>query len=275
MEGFKESQLSQSKSELTIKSYEYDLKDFFKFLDLKSDYEEIEKIPYEKMQLLINKYINKLKQNLKPKTINRRCVAINKYLKYLNIDCRAKSVKIQKKLFLNNVVTKNDVRKLLNVCSNKRDRAIIITLFGSGLRVSELLKLKVKDVNKEDIIIHGKHDKYRQVLIPIEVRIALTEYMKVRPKTTEEQLFIGKRGPIKRNTVNIILKKYAKKAKVKKQKVHPHSFRHLFCKNLADNGIGIDVIADLAGHTNVATTAIYTQRSKNELQSVLDSTFTI
>ena len=263
-------------SNSSIESYKYDLKGFIKYINLKTDCKDLKKLDTTELQELIDNYIKSLKdRGLKPKTINRKVISVNKLMKYLDLECRAKGLRIQKKLFLNNTLSNSDINKMLKVCENRRDRAIIITLYGSGLRVSELLKLTVKDINKKTILIQGKRGKYREIILPIKVRQALKEYLEVRPKNNITQLFIGTKGALKRQAINKIIKKYSRKAKVKLDKAHPHSFRHLFCKNLAEQGIGIDIIASLAGHENIETTSIYTKRTESELQNVLDRTFNI
>lgn len=268
--------LKDINSNSSIESYKYDLKDFIKYIDLKIDCKDLKRLEIAELQELINNYMRSLKdRGLKPKTINRKVISVNKFMKYLDLECRAKGLRVQKKLFLNNTLSNSDINKMLRVCENSRDRAIIITLYGSGLRISELLKITVKDINKKTILIQGKRGKYREIILPIKVRKALKEYLEVRPKSDISQLFIGTKGALKRQAINKIIKKYSRKAKVKLDKAHPHSFRHLFCKNLAEQGIGIDIIASLAGHENIETTSIYTKRTESELQNVLDRTFNI
>lgn len=227
-------------------------------------------------QQVVDSYLKYLaKQGYKPKTLNRRCVSLNRFAKYVGIDIKAKSVKIQKKLFLNNILSSKDVMKMLHKCSNKRDRAIIITLYGTGIRVSELLTLTIDDVTRRSITIKGKYGKHREILLSSQVRKALKEYLEVRPKVKEKQLFIGRQGAITRQTVNNIINKYASKAYIAMSKAYPHSLRHLFCKRLSEQGIAIDIISSLAGHESLETTSIYTKRTKDELQDVLNKSFDI
>lgn len=262
-------------NELTIQSYKYDLKDFLRYLNkMEIDYIAV---GIDDKQKAINKYLNSLLQKgYKPKTINRRCISLNRFNKYLMIEeVWAKGVKVQKQLFLNDVLSSREVSKLLSRCNSKRDKAIILTLYGTGIRVSELLKLTVHDINKKSIYIQGKYGKYREIILPGATKRAIKEYLEVRPKIREQRLFIGRQGAITRQTVNNILGKYSKLGRVSKEKGHPHSFRHLFCKRLAEQGISIDIIAELAGHENLETTRIYTKRTKNELERVLNDSFEI
>ena len=264
-------------SELTIQSYRYDLKDFKEYIDKKG--KKYLELPVEEVQKLIDSYLKSLTgRGYKPKTINRRCISINRFNKYAGVEeVRAKSVKIQKKIFLENVISSKEVNKLLEHCTDKRDRAMILTLYGTGIRVSELLTIEVSDINKAVITIRGKYGKHREIIVPAKTKKALKEYLEVRPKTKDKRLFLGtgRKTGIVRQTVNYTLNKYAKTSKVAKVKAHPHSIRHLFCKRLSEQGIAIDIISSLAGHESLETTAIYTKRTKNELEEVLNRTFDI
>ena len=258
-------------NELTIQSYKYDLKDFMRYIN-KIEIKYL-KVDVKAKQEIIDKYLNMLLQKgYKPKTINRRCISLNRFNKYLGIkEVWAKGVKIQKQLFLDDVLSFKEVNKLLAKCESKRDRAIILTLYGTGLRVSEVLKLTVNDINKKTIYVEGKYGKYREIILPGTTKKAIKEYLEVRTKCKEQRLFIGRQGAITRQTVNYILNKYSKLGRVAKEKGHPHSFRHLFCKRLAEQGVSIDIIAELAGHENLETTRIYTKRTKRELECVLNN----
>ena len=258
-------------NELTIQSYKYDLNDFNKFLEKK----EINYFKIEDKQKVIDKYLNVLLQRgYKPKTINRRCISLNRFNKYFEIEnVWAKGLRIQKQLFLEDVLNFREVKKILAQCDSKRDRAIILTLYETGIRVSELLELEVSDITKKSIYIKGKYGKHREIILPVVTRKAIKEYLEVRPKCKETKLFIGRQGALVRQTINYTLNKYSKRGHIKKEKGHPHSFRHLFCKRLAEQGVSIDVIAELAGHENLETTRIYTKRTKDELESILNNSF--
>lgn len=262
-------------SKLTIESYRYDLNDFKRYLDKKG--EKYLKLQMEEAQKVVDSYLKGLEhRGYKPKTINRRCISINKFNAYIGFnDVRAKSIKVQKQLFLENIISSKEVDKLLSKCSSKRDRAIILTLYGTGIRVSELLSINVSDISKKSLTIKGKYGKCREIILPSKTKAAIKEYLKVRPKTKEKKLFIGRQGALTRQTINYHLNKYARLSKVAKSKAHPHSLRHLFCKRLSEQGVSIDIISSLAGHESLETTAIYTKRTKNELEEVLNSIFDI
>lgn len=267
-------QLESRKDIKTIQGYMYDLQDFKKYIEKKEiNYLELEA---NKAQEVINSYLNRLKRDLKPSTINRRCISINKFNAHIALGgVRAVSIKIQKQIFLENVISEKQVKKLLSKCKNKRDEAIIRLLIGTGMRVSELLSLTIYDVNKKHVMVEGKYKKNRTIMIPQDARAAMKEYMQVRGPTKEKKLFLGRKKPMVRQTVNNILERLGKAAKVPLDVCHPHSFRHAFCKKLSEQGVSIDTIAALAGHESLETTAIYTKKTWGELYGVVNNIWNI
>lgn len=264
---FKEHELNKGISEKSVSSYISDINLYLKYLDNK----ELAEYSIEEIEESIEEYKKYLlKNSYKATSINRKLISLNKYLKFLDISAKIKFLNIHEAKILDDVISLNEVERLLSVCDNARDRAIIITLQHTGLRVSELLEIQVKDIKKDEIEIKGKRNKYRVVMISDKVKRAWQEYYNVRPKSDIKQLFIGKRGALKRQAINKILLKYQKKARVKRNKVHPHNFRHSCFKTLSDLGVPIDVIADIAGHESLETTRIYTRRTKKELKKILD-----
>ena len=138
------------------------------------------------------------------------------------------------------------------------------------MRVSEMLQLTVEDVGRDTITINGKGSKRREVFMANKLQKILREYLKDR-KSEEQALFVGQRGPINRQTVDSIIKEYAGYIRLKKTKAHAHNFRHLFCKMALENGLDISTVADLAGHTDLNTTRIYTRKTKKELLDAIES----
>lgn len=259
----------------TIKQYISDINKFYDFIKLTED-RLFQELSDEDIKIQVNKYVKHLeKQRYKPATINGKIITINKYLKFLGLEHRGKYVKVQKKVYIDNVITEGEYRRLLEQCKdNFRDRAIIMTLANTGLRISELLSLRVNDISKKSIYIKGKNDKYREIFLTSQLKEVLNKYIQeYRKSTDKELLFTGNRGALKRQAVNKMLLKYAKKGHVKKEKAHPHSLRHWFGKRLAEKGISLDVIQTYLGHENISTTAIYTKRTKEELERNLENNF--
>ena len=212
-------------------------------------------------------------------TINRRLLSIAQYVKFLAeeegkaLAVKIRPIKQQRQNFLDDVLTEKDLESLLRAADkheDKRAAAIFATLAYTGMRVSEMLQLTVEDVGRDTITINGKGSKRREVFMANKLQKVLREYLKDR-KSEEQALFVGQRGPINRQTVDSIIKEYAGYTRLKKTKAHAHNFRHLFCKMALENGLDISTVADLAGHTDLNTTRIYTRKTKKELLDAIES----
>ena len=155
-----------------------------------------------------------------------------------------------------------------------RDRAILELFYGTGLRVSELAKMRLQDVNLESKFIRcvGKGKKERILPIGKQAVTALNDYLS-RSRAAEKGLvsgvlFLSNRGlPIKRETLWHIVKKYAKRAGITK-KVSPHTLRHSFATHLLEGGADLRVVQELLGHSDISTTQIYTHVSRDRLRKV-------
>lgn len=254
----------------TLQKYERDLKLLFKYLERKE--KSIEQITKKE----IESYINLLKrEGYKPSSINSKIISINKYLKFLGAEFRIKSIKVQEKMYIDNILTEREFERLIKVCKeNKRDYTIIMTLANTGLRVSELLSLTISDINKGSIYVYGKGGKGREVILSPQLKKIINDYIEnYRLKTHKRLLFTGERGALKRNSINKMLLKYQEKSKISREKMHPHNFRHFYAKHLIDIGTGLDVLKDILGHENINTTAIYTKGSKKEIERIINNSF--
>ncbi len=166
-------------------------------------------------------------------------------------------------------------RRLLRVVhkdGNLRDIAIIETLLGTGLRVEELLNLRVGDVaiqprSGKVIVRQGKGSKYREIPLNAEVRLALRVWLSLHPNPSEwdAALWLGQRGPLKdRSAILRMLNKYAALAKI--EAFGPHILRHTFSANyLRQNPDDLRGLAALLGHSSLNTVMIYTEPSFDDL----------
>lgn len=265
-------------SEGTIKKYGIDLNLFLDYIEHKQNIRSLNKVTGEEGQKIINRYINYLKrEGYKPSTINGKIVSINKFLNYLGYEFKAKAIKIQNKMYIENIISEREFEKIIRACkNNKRDYTIIMTLANTGLRISELLSLTINDTKKESIYIYGKGGKGRELILSPQLKKILNDYIdNYRIKTHKRLLFTGERGALKRNAINKILFKYQKKTGISKEKMHPHSFRHFYAKYLINKGVSLDVVQTLLGHENINTTAIYTKGSKKEIESIINNNFIV
>lgn len=269
-EGFKEYLYENDKSQHTINAYINDIKDFFEFY--KKDIINISKVD-------IKEYTNHLlSKDLSIKTINRKLVSLHQYIQYLNevenykIVIKVKQLKVEQQSFINDMLDIVSVRRIVRAAAKENDiRAVTIfyTLFYTGMRVSEMLKIKLKDINKDSIVISGKGNKYREILIPKKLKAQWKLYANVRVNKSE-YLFTGTKGSLRRQTVHNSIKKYTGQARgINKKVAHAHSFRHLYAQSLGALGVNPVIIAQLLGH-RLNVTGTYMQVSKRELLEVIN-----
>jgi integrase/recombinase XerD len=185
-------------------------------------------------------------------------------------------------LYLPDTLSLPDINKIIaaieaNSDLGKRNHCIIEVLYGCGLRVSELIDLKISNINfKEQYIkVNGKGNKTRFVPLADYTAELLETYIKeVRSKSKinkkyEDTLFLNSRGTsMSRVIVFLIIKELTDKAGVSK-KISPHTFRHSFATHLLQNGADLRYIQEMLGHSSITTTAIYTHLKTEELRDVI------
>lgn len=175
---------------------------------------------------------------------------------------------------INNIIKTID----LSQPQGERNRAMLETLYGSGLRVSELITLKISDLFFEDgfIKVHGKGNKERFIPINalnqkyIELYLQHIRIHIPKIKGFEDTLFLNRHGKqLSRNMVFIILKELAQKAGIRK-KISPHTFRHSFATHLLEKGADLRAIQQMLGHESITTTEIYMHLDRHFLKEVLE-----
>ena len=167
------------------------------------------------------------------------------------------------------ILSKAEVKALLEAPKNLGHRAILATMYGAGLRVSEVTSLKVSDLDRERRVIWvrgGKGHKDRQVMLAEPLRELLAAYW--RWKRPTDWLFPGERpgAHLSRETVFRSCRDAAQRAGIAKP-VHPHSLRHAFATHLLDEGVNLLVIQTLLGHAHLKTTARYLHLSDSVVRS--------
>jgi integrase/recombinase XerD len=264
LDSFQDYMKENEKSQNTINSYLIDLKQFLEHI----------KNPLQITKQDIKGYRDLLKgRKLSVKTINRKLVSVKQFIDFLNecFDARLiikiRPEKEQQQGFIEEMLTKEDYNALAAAtdrAGDRRAKAIFATLFYTGMRVSEMLQLKIDDIHKDEVTILGKGNKYRNILINRKLKPIWKEYARVRETDKGTELFVGQRGAINRQTVHNLIKDYAEQVGVKAARAHAHSFRHLFCVSLIEEGLTIDKVAKLAGHSDINTTKIYTEMTKQD-----------
>ena len=185
-------------------------------------------------------------------------------------------------LYLPDTLSFDDVDKIINAIDvsndlGKRNKCMIEVLYGCGLRVSELIDLKISNINFKELYlkVEGKGDKTRYVPLAKFTAKLIKEYIsEVRSKykinkKCEDILFLNSRGSaMSRVIVFIIIKELTEKAGINK-KISPHTFRHSFATHLLQNGADLRYIQEMLGHSSITTTGIYTHLKNEELRDVI------
>ena len=223
-------------------------------------------------------YKGYLMEYFKPKTVNLRIQAINKYLDYNGMhDLRLSAVKIQQKTFLENVVSNADykfLKKQLRKDDNMQWYFVVWYLAATGARVSELIKIKIEHVDAGYFDLYSKGGKLRRLYIPKKLRIETQKWLEENNRSSG-YLFLNKFGErITQRGISQQLKNYADKYGLDKKVIYPHSFRHLYAKNFLDKYNDIALLADLMGHESIETTRIYLRKTATEQQELVDKIVT-
>lgn len=262
---FEEFLKKENLAENSIKSYLWTV-DFFL-----SHYEEI-----SSDNLLA--YKGYLMEHFKPKTVNLRIQAMNKYLDYLGkSSLRLKAVKIQQKSFLENVISNADYKFLKTQL--KKDGItewyfVVWYLAATGARVSELIKIKIEHVELGYFDLYTKGGKLRRLFIPKLLREETLKWLNETQRTSG-YLFLNRYGErITTRGISQQLKNYADKYGLDKKVVYPHSFRHRYAKNFLEKYNDIALLADLMGHESIETTRVYLRRTASEQQALVDKIVT-
>ena len=160
----------------------------------------------------------------------------------------------------------------------ERNRALLETMYGCGLRVSEAVNLQISNIHKQEefLIITGKGNKQRLVPINqtalkhIDIYLSKVRSHLVIKKGNEDFVFLNRRGSkISRVSVFTILKDLVAKAGIKKS-ISPHSLRHSFATHLIENGADLRAVQEMLGHESITTTEIYTHISRKQLKDVIE-----
>lgn len=206
------------------------------------------------------------------RSLNLVVQALRAYFRFEGYDDEAEKLKPPKvPRSLPKALTREEVKRLLSVIppTRKRDRLIVLLLYGAGLRVSELCNLKKGDIDLDRGIIvvrGGKGAKDRVVPIPEFLAKEIRSYLETRSDSSEYLLVEERRKNKDRlspKTVWYLLRKYGEKAGVE---VTPHKLRHSFATHMLERGVDIRAIQELLGHSNLSTTQIYTKVTVEHLK---------
>ncbi len=261
----------------TIAAYKNDLFLFFEYFNKINDIEEIKRGH-------LSEYIKHLGQNhTNPSSITRKIASIKGFFRYLCSVCGSKSnpalsivtPKVSKKL--PKVINMDEIEKMFKEKMDLREQAVFEMLYATGLRVSELVELEIKNIDfkNNSIKTMGKGAKERIIPFGIKAKTALNAYFKERDVTLKvstsrkkapTKAFLNDFGEkITRQWVYTFIRGLGE---VINKTISPHTIRHTFATHLLENGADLRVVQELLGHENVVTTQIYTHISKKHLKEV-------
>lgn len=268
-------------SQFTVDNYLNDLDLFLEYIN-EHEIKDYNDVDYQDIREYIS-YLYDLKYS--NKTISRRISALKSFFKYLNSKQIIKnnpmilitSPKIEKKLpkFLNY----EDTEKFLNAFDNNnyiglRNSLILEMLYSTGIRVSEISNIKLKEISLSDktIKITGKGNKERIVYFGTKCNNLIKKYLKESyPKLnikSLEYLFLSKTGrKISDREIRTIVDDAAKIAKID-MKISPHVLRHTFATHMLNGGADLRSVQELLGHENLSTTQIYTHLTNEKIRNV-------
>lgn len=168
------------------------------------------------------------------------------------------------------VLTKEEIKKILELSNNSKSKLMVSLMYACGFRVSELTNLKLKDLNFEEKIGYVKQAKGRKdrvFNIPEFICDLLFKQVSKQKDLGSEFVFSGPNGKLSSRNLQKIVSKSAKRAGIDKE-VHCHTLRHSFATHLLENGVDIRKIQELLGHSDLSTTQIYTHISTEELKKI-------
>lgn len=278
---FVEKLKAEGKSENTIKSYKAHMQEYFQwFYDSfgKTEFKGLYRANVQEYKNYLKniKRIGKDNHNLDGKTINAKLSAIAKFNRLLQPDhiviSKSDYIKIQENAVNPTEITKEDVEAFRQRILQSEDThalrnyTIVTMLMYTGLRISEVLRLKKIDVNTisgEVRVSNGKGEKQRIVIMNGKVVDAIKEYRLHYNKEETELLFYNANGKaLDRTAINKVFWRYRDKDKP----ISPHSLRHYFCSSALEAGFTISEVAMLAGHSNIHTTMKYTNPSIKKIK---------
>ncbi len=279
-------------AENTINSYASDIRAMMRYTEKEASLEDLS------TEHIRNYMQNLAKRGFKASSLSRKITAIKQFYKFLLSDgiikCNptARICKPKQERNLPKTLSTDIVHKLLEGASCNKSKEglrlnlVLEMLYSSGARISELINIKINDINymlrhqDNSIRIIGKGGKERLLIFGKYTLSALRKYLEIRQLFCLQQsiwLFPGdsrakkdnKDTPITRQRVGQLFKELALGVNIDPKKVSPHVIRHSFATHLLDNGADIRIIQELLGHSSISTTQIYTHIANKKLQDIV------
>ncbi|MDO5607817.1 MAG: tyrosine-type recombinase/integrase [Capnocytophaga sp.] len=280
--------LEKKYSAHTTEAYKRDLKAFFKYIEKTKPTEDFTSLDVSQME--IKSWLIELsEQSISFKSINRKLSALKSFYSFLKKTGQIESnpfthglqpLKTGKRMKL--PFSEDEIEEVLSRFTDKggfdeiRNKTIVEVLYGTGIRRTELINLKVSDLDfsQKQLKVLGKRNKERILPMLPSVEEVLSEYLKQRAEVATEEssdfLFLVKSGKkIYTTLVYRIINTYFSDVTTKQDK-SPHVMRHSFATHMLDNGADLNTVKELLGHSSLASTEVYTHTSLKELQKQYD-----
>lgn len=249
-------------SSKTIKSYLLCLKYYFNYIEF--DYLIVNEDKIKQFILFLKS------RNKAPQTINLYLSAIKFY--YRDVLKKSKKIDIhhsKKTLKIPVILSREEIQQIINSTDNKKHRLIILLAYTAGLRVSEIVNLRVKDIDLNNLTIHIKNSKGKKDRLTIfsdKIKSQLSQLIFLKNKN--DLVFESQRGgKYPERTIQKIFENTLQKAKIKKD-ISFHCLRHSFATHLLENGVDVRYVQELLGHANIRTTQIYTHVTNPSIKNI-------
>ncbi|HNX93000.1 MAG TPA: tyrosine recombinase XerC [Syntrophomonas sp.] len=284
--------VERSASNLTLLSYRTDLGQFFDFLS--REYQKPSEVLSTEMinHKTVRKYLAEMQSSgLSRATMARKLASLRSFVKFMcredilpgnpiaNVSTPKQDRRLPRFLY------PTEIDMLLNAPNTsrvlgRRDKAILETMYASGVRVSELVAINMGDIDwgEETILIRGKGNKERLAPLGRQAKTALLDYMEnsrnhllQADKAANEAVFLNRfGGRLSGRSIRNIIDKYVEEVAIT-QKVSPHTLRHSFATHLLNGGADLRSVQELLGHVKLSTTQIYTHLTRENIKTIYDN----
>ena len=252
-------------SHWTEESYLGKTKDIIKYFR-----KPIEEVTIEELRNFLLKYLRE-ERKLSERSVNYYNSVI-RFIYEVTLDKLINKKQLpmyRKRRKMKDVLTKEELSTFFNACDNYMYKTIFMMIYGSGLRISEAVNLRVEDIDSKKMRIfvrEGKGKKERYTVLPQTSVEMLRKYYKMyKPKHPEGYLFLNREGnPLTIERTRVFFRRYRRKAKID-EKFVVHSLRHSFATDLIERGASILEVKELMGHSNIRSTMEYIHVAKMEL----------
>lgn len=222
----------------------------------------------------LSEYKMYLEKHYSPRSANLRIIGLNRYLKYTGkTDLMLPTIKVSQKSFCDDIISYREYQKLKRLLKDEEDQKwyfLVWTLAATGVRISELVRLRYEHVQAGHVDIRSKGNKVRRIFFPKQLQKQLLCWIEKQPDT-EGPLFRNDRGAaISIRGITKGLERVAVRYGIDRHLMHPHAFRHLFAKKFLESKSDLCMLADLLGHESLDTTKIYLRMSSSEQQKIID-----